>query len=78
MANSIYVNLPLLKGKDSPNKNGSGSNVYVREKNYLLSTVHILKSLLGLRVIVFSIYLLKTIYILMQAYLIIQSQPCSV
>lgn len=32
MANSIYVNLPLLKGKDSPNKNGSGSNVYVRKK----------------------------------------------
>lgn len=77
MANSIYVNLPLLKRKDSPNKNGSGSNVHVR-KNYLLSTVHILKSLLGLRVIVFSIYLLKTIYILMQAYLILQSQPYSV
>lgn len=62
MADSIHVNHPLLKGKDSPNKNGSGSNVYVR-KNYLLSTDHILKSLLGLRVIVVSIYLLKTIYI---------------
>lgn len=60
MAKSIHVNLPLLKGKDY--KNGSGSNVYVR-KNYLLSTVHTLESLLGLRVLVFSIYLLKTIFI---------------
>lgn len=62
MAKSIHVNLPLLKGKDSPNKNGSGLNVYVR-KNCLQSTVHTLESLLGLRVIVFSIYLLKTIFI---------------